>query len=150
MVHISPWMHVVTVGGAMPIDEILPLSGRFYVAHLEGQELPDEFSAFQNLQESLQFPEYFGWNWNAVYDCLRDLQWLSSDHHVVIIKSAERALSEDDTAREKFFRTLWRAGQRWSYVKRPEGITLSRLTVILSCAKDSVSGLTDLLQELQD
>ncbi|WP_158827773.1 barstar family protein [Streptomyces sp. NRRL S-118] len=149
-IHIDPWMHIITTGGGVPIDELLPIQGRFYVAHLEGQEIPDEFSAFQNLQESLKFPEYFGWNWNAVYDCLRDLQWLSVDHHVVIVRSADRALREDNAARDEFFRTLWRAGRRWSYVKRPEGSTLSRFTVVLSCSKDSESDLTNLLQSFQD
>ncbi|MFJ8586385.1 barstar family protein [Streptomyces sp. NPDC093595] len=148
-IHVDPWMHVVTAGGGMPFDELLPTPGRFYVAQLSGQEIPDEFSAFQNLQSSFQFPAYFGWNWNAVYDCLRDLKGLSADRHVLVVKSAEHALSEDETAREEFFRTLWRAGRRCSYVKRPEGTTLSRLTIILSCAKDFETDLVALLRSFQ-
>ncbi|MFF9866434.1 barstar family protein [Streptomyces sp. NPDC013953] len=89
-IHVDPWMHVVTAGGGMPFDELLPTPGRFHVTQLSGQEIPDEFSAFQNLQSSFQFPAYFGWNWNAVYDCLRDLKWLSADRHVLVVKSAEQ------------------------------------------------------------
>ncbi|MER6615948.1 barstar family protein [Streptomyces xantholiticus] len=112
--------------------------------------MPDEVSAFQRFCESLKFPEYFGWNWNALYDCLRDLQWLSPDHHILIIESAESVLSEDDVAREEFFRTLWRAGQRWSYVERPEGVTRSNLSVVLTCNKESASSLAGHLGELHE
>lgn len=148
-IHIAPWMHVVTAGGSVRLDELLPTSGSVYVARLNGQDMTDEISTFQQFDELLKFPEYFGWNWNAFYDCLRDLRWLSSDHHVLIIDAAESALSEDDVAREEFFRALWRAGQRWSYTKRPEGVTLSKLFVVLSCGNESASGIVRQLESLE-
>ncbi|MFD8951572.1 barstar family protein [Streptomyces xanthophaeus] len=148
-IRIAPWMHIITTGGDMHLDELLPTSGSVYVARLSGQDMPDEISTFQQFDELLKFPEYFGWNWNAFYDCLRDLRWLSSDYHVLIIESAESILSEDDVAREEFFRTLLRAGQRWSYTKRPEGVTLSKLSVVLSCGTKSVSSLARQLGALQ-
>lgn len=148
-IHIAPWMHVITAGGSVRLDELLPTSGSVYVARLNGQDMTDEISTFQQFDELLKFPEYFGWNWNAFYDCLRDLRWLSSDHHVLIIDAAESALSEDDVAREEFFRALWRAGQRWSYTKRPEGVTLSKLFVVLSCGNESASGIVRQLESLE-
>ncbi|WP_240137280.1 barstar family protein [Streptomyces sp. MUM 178J] len=147
--HIAPWMHVITAGGGVPLNELLPVSGSVYVARLNGQDMPDEMSALQQFWEVLKFPEYFGWNWHALYDCLRDLEWLSSDHHVLIIESVEMALSEDEVAREEFFRSLWRAGQRWSYVKRPEGVTLSKLSIVLSCDEESASSLARRLRGFQ-
>ncbi|MFJ4779974.1 barstar family protein [Streptomyces sp. NPDC088762] len=149
-IRIAPWMHVITPGGSVPLDQLLPGSGSVYVARLSGQEMPDEVSAFQHFSEVLKFPDYFGWNWNAFYDCLRDLDWLSADHRILVIESAERALSEDDAARTTFFGCLWRAGQRWSYTKRPEGVTLTKLSVVLSCDKDSVSTLADQLEAWQE
>ena len=134
----------------MPLDELLPASGSVYVARLNGQDMPDEMSVFQQFWERLEFPEYFGWNWNAFYDCLRDLQWLSSDHHILIIESAESVLCEDDVAREEFFRTLWRVGQRWSYVKRPEGVTRSKLSVVLACDGESAYSLAEHLGAIQE
>ncbi|MER6251392.1 barstar family protein [Streptomyces sp. NPDC001584] len=149
-IHIAPWMHVITPGGGVPLDELLPASGSVYVARLNGQDMPDEVSAFQHFSEVLKFPEYFGWNWNAFYDCVRDLEWLSTDNRILIIESAESALSEDDDARKEFFGSLWRAGQRWSYTKRPEGVTLTKLSVVLSCGKESASSLARWLGELQN
>lgn len=150
-IQLSPWMRVITAErGDVPLNELLPASGNVYVARLDGQEMPDEMSTFQQFYELLKFPEYFGWNWDAFHDCLRDLQWLSSDYHILIIESAESVLSEDDDARGKFFGSLWRAGQRWSYTKRPEGVTLSKLSVVLSCGKESASSLARRIGELLD
>ncbi|WP_405435232.1 barstar family protein [Streptomyces avidinii] len=149
-IHIAPWMHVIMPGGGVPLDELLPSSGSVYVARLNGQKMPDEVSTFQHFSEVLKFPEHFGWNWNAFYDCVRDLNWLSADNRILIIESAERILSQDGDSRKKFFGCLWRAGQRWSYTKRPEGVTLTKLSVVLSCDKDRVSTLAKQLEEWQE
>lgn len=149
-IRIAPWMHIIRTDGGLRLDELLPTSGSVYVARVNGQDMPDEASVFHQFWESLKFPEYFGWNWNAFYDCLRDLQWLSSDYHILIVEAAESALSEDDVAREEFFRSLWRAGQRWSYAKRPEGVTLSKFSVVLSCDKESALTLARRLSEFQE
>ncbi|MFI6124886.1 barstar family protein [Streptomyces sp. NPDC051064] len=148
-IHVAPWMHIITPDAGLNLDQLLPASGSVHVARLNGEDMPDESSAFEKFWETLKFPDYFGWNWHAFYDCLRDLQWLSSDYHILIIESAESALSEDDAAREEFFKALYRAGQRWSYTKRPEGITLSKFCVVLSCGEEAVSTVARSLVELQ-
>ncbi|MER7947481.1 barstar family protein [Streptomyces sp. NPDC096079] len=149
-IHVAPWLHIVTPGGGVPLSELLPTSGSVYVARLQGRDMPDEVSVFQNFQEKLKFPNYFGWNWDAFRDCLRDLQWLSSDHHVVIIESAEHVLSEDEDARRILFTALWHSGRRWSYVKRPEGVTLSKLSIVLACEQDAAVGLSEFFRDFEE
>lgn len=39
---------------------------------------------FEELAESLRFPDYFGSNWNALEDCTRDLSWLPPGPVVLI------------------------------------------------------------------
>jgi hypothetical protein len=34
---------------------------------------------------TLRFPQYFGWNWDAFEECLRDLSWLPANRSVVIV-----------------------------------------------------------------
>ncbi|WP_299538389.1 barstar family protein [uncultured Streptomyces sp.] len=73
-IHVAPWLHIVAPGAGLNFDQLLPSSGSVYVARLNGEDMPDESSAFEKFWETLKFPDYFGWNWHALYDCLRDLQ----------------------------------------------------------------------------
>ena len=50
------------------------------------QGLFDEFSA------AMQFPYYFGENWDAFRDCLLDLEWLSGDAYGLIITNSHDLL----------------------------------------------------------
>lgn len=75
--HIVPWVHVVPEQGALPVDLLLPVTGRTYVARLDGREMRDTDTVFQQFYDGLRPPEYFGWNWEALSDCLRDLKWQS-------------------------------------------------------------------------
>ncbi len=36
-------------------------------------------------QRQLRLPSYFGWNWDALEDCLRDLSWLDESENVVVV-----------------------------------------------------------------
>ncbi|MFG2096288.1 barstar family protein [Streptomyces sp. NPDC048612] len=141
-----PWVHVVPEQGSLPVDLLLPMTGRTYVARLDGREMRDTDAVFQEFCDGLRLPDYFGWNWDALSDCLRDLKWLSADHYVLIVEAADKALSGDAAGQRLLFRTLLRAGQRWSYTQRPEGIDLSRLVVVMSCDAASVPDLQEQLR----
>ena len=37
------------------------------------------------LAEKLRFPRYFGYNWDALEECLRDLSWLPAHQAITIV-----------------------------------------------------------------
>jgi RNAse (barnase) inhibitor barstar len=47
------------------------------------------------LYERLAFPDYFGFNWDALSDCLRDLNWIGQKQ-IVILHDELPNLSEED------------------------------------------------------
>ena len=49
-------------------------------------------SFLEEFARGLDFPDYFGGNWDALEDCLRDLEWLSAEAFVLIITNAEQVL----------------------------------------------------------
>ena len=46
-----------------------------------------EAELFETYQRVLQLPDYFGRNWNALFDCLRDFSWIPQ-RAVVIVHEA--------------------------------------------------------------
>lgn len=50
---------------------------------------------FEALYWILWLPGYFGFNWNALYDCLRDLSWIP-DKDVVLEHFGLPMIAEDD------------------------------------------------------
>ena len=45
-----------------------------FVAHLSDMNNKDEL--FNQLSDKLQLPSYFGFNWDALSDCIRDFHWI--------------------------------------------------------------------------
>lgn len=37
------------------------------------------------LSQGLNFPSYFGWNWDALEECLRDLSWIEQPRRILLI-----------------------------------------------------------------
>ncbi len=47
-------------------------------------KIPDRQTLFNILARDLDFPQYFGHNWDAFYDLLCDLSWISQRRVVII------------------------------------------------------------------
>ncbi|MFF2787152.1 barstar family protein [Streptomyces sp. NPDC058049] len=145
--HNVPWVHVVPEQGALPVDLLLPTTGSTYAVRLDGREMRDTDAVFLQFYDGLKLPDYFGWNWNALLDCLRDLdRLLPADRYVLIVEAADEALPEDAAARRLLFRTLLRAGRRWAGTRRSDGLDLSRLVIVMSCSAASVPDLREQLR----
>lgn len=63
---------------------------------------------------SLDFPSWFGANWDALADCLGDMSWSPADGYLVIVEHLEawRAANEADV--ETFLEVMCEARERHS------------------------------------
>ena len=51
---------------------------------LDGRALGDKQALLEGIARALEFPEYFGENWDALEECLRDMSWRGGQISVLI------------------------------------------------------------------
>jgi len=63
--------------------ELVPEKGKDFVADIP-LGLTNRQDLFKTLQEKLRLPDYFGYNWDALVECLRDLSWIKQLRVILI------------------------------------------------------------------
>ncbi|WP_367136264.1 MULTISPECIES: barstar family protein [Streptomyces] len=127
------WLHVVSRDATVREVDLLPASGMTFVARLDGAAMGDAGGVFEQFWERFRFPDYFGWNWNALLDCLRDLNWLPADRYLVVIENAAQLLLGSPEDRGAFFALLKQVSEHWhSPHHKPRGVGIP-FTVLLVC-----------------
>jgi len=43
----------------------------------------------ERIARALSFPDWFGFNWDALRDCLTDLSWQSTEGYVIVLENAD-------------------------------------------------------------
>lgn len=145
---IKPWCHIATHGAHAPVNELIPAGGLNFVASMEGAGALSVDDVFQKFWDAFRLPDYFGWNWPALHDCLRDLSWLPSDQYLLVISDVDKVLPDDQEDRLQLFRIIAEAGRKWSYVKHPEGIEVGKLGIVLLCGESNFEEIKHTFENL--
>jgi len=101
--------------------------------HLEGKKIEGKEQFLNHASMAMKFPADFGRNWDAFYDCITDMGWLSAEGYCIYFDHtdafAEHHESELETVIELFEDAIefWkREGQSMlvllSGAHKPEGI----------------------------
>lgn len=78
--------------GTATLVERLQAAG-WTVAVIDGRRCPTKATLLAEIARVLQFPEWFGHNWDALVDCLRDTERLA-----IVISHAEQVGVEEHNA----------------------------------------------------
>jgi hypothetical protein len=62
---------------------------------LRGERCGTRDSLFHEWAAALQFPYYFGWNWDAFEECLHDLDWLGTSALTLAVSNAPELLNDE-------------------------------------------------------
>ena len=106
----EPWQSV-HFAGEPPGREALEAAG-IRIAAVDGAAILSKQDLMEALSAALEFPDYFGGNWDALEEVLRDLGWLEAKGHVVVIESGEDAVEARPRADRDARAQLDRGGGR--------------------------------------
>ena len=90
----------------------------FAIAVLDGTEASTRAGVFQELARALHFPDYFGHNWDAVYDCLTDLTWLPAAGNVLLLDGFDRFATDQPDQWDIGLKVLREACAFWRPLSR--------------------------------
>ena len=78
------------------------------------------------ISEALELPDYFGGNWDALDEVLRDLGWLEADGHVLVLTGAEGLRSRSPQLAEGLVKSWTWAAEKWGADGVPFHLVLVR------------------------
>jgi hypothetical protein len=110
----APWSSLLVVpNGKTPAAMVKPPTG-FLVRLIHGKKCGTAAGIFNEFARALEFPDYFGHNWDGLEECLADLEWLPAKGYVVLITDAHWVLPDDEEEYETLLEILSDAGEAWS------------------------------------
>ncbi|MBF6240216.1 barstar family protein [Nocardia otitidiscaviarum] len=109
-----PWIHLRGSRDIETLAAIGPNLSGLRVFSLDGAEMVDVDSVFEQYYREFEFPTYFGGNWPAFEECLTTLENLPARGYLTLIHNAERVLAQDRRDLSTFLRVLGDAGRYWS------------------------------------
>lgn len=86
----------------------------FYVAKFDCDNLRNIEGLYKSFAEEMKFPNYFGNNFNALDDCLNDLDWLPDNGFLLIFENTAKLLSDEtEDTLHAFLELLKDTSQIW-------------------------------------
>jgi RNAse (barnase) inhibitor barstar len=106
--------------------------------HLDGKSISRKEQLLNHVATVLRFPNHFGHNWDALEECLTDLEWVDGDGYLIYFDHIDGLLSEHPDQFETFVEIVRDAVESW----KEDG---EAMVVLLSGAKGpkGVSKLKD-------
>jgi hypothetical protein len=142
-----PWLHllVATEPDACALLTALPQTevDRPVSRWIRGHKARTRAALFDEFAAALQFPCYFGENWDAFDECITDLAWLPGDGYIFLIARSVHLLDKEPTDQLRFFlKILQNAGQEWSKpAPEPNPRTPRAFHVLLQCVSEHEAAL---------
>jgi RNAse (barnase) inhibitor barstar len=138
----GPWLHVLVASASEATDAARALqragAGRVAVRLLRGRKMRTVAGVFDEMAAALQFPPYFGENWDALDECLTDLEWLPAEAYVLVLLDAVHLLDrESPDVRRVFWETAEGAAREWAQPARGTGSRPAKpFRVVLQCTPE--------------
>jgi len=109
----APWTSLLMITAEQRAESLVrPLTG-LALRVIKGRHCKTPANLFAEFARALEFPDYFGHNWDALEECLADLEWLPAKGYILLITDAGCVLPGDEEEYETFLEILRDAGEAW-------------------------------------
>lgn len=109
----APWTSLLVVKAGQRPESLMRLPTGFALKVIKGAKCQTIAGLLTECARALDFPDYFGHNWDALEECLADLEWLPAKGYVLLVTDAGCVLPDDDEEYETFLEILRDAGEAW-------------------------------------
>ncbi len=109
-----PWSSLLVVAGKSSTTSLVKAPPGFALRLIQGKKCGTPSSLFGEFARALDFPDYFGHNWDALEECLADFEWLPAKGYILLITDAHAVLPDDEDEYETLLEVLSDAGEAWS------------------------------------
>ena len=109
----GPWTTLLMVTAGQRTESLVRPPNEFALKVIHGTKCQTTDGLLTECARALDFPDYFGHNWDALEECLIDLEWLPAKGYVLLITDAVHVLPNDETEYETFLEILRDAGEAW-------------------------------------
>ena len=109
-----PWSSLLVLPKGVVATTVVKAPPGFVLCTLQGKKCRTAANLFAECARALSFPDYFGHNWDALEECLADLEWLPAKGYVLLVMEAQAVLPENEDEYETLLEVLNDAGEAWS------------------------------------
>jgi hypothetical protein len=109
-----PWTVLLVVKAGQLAEPTLKIPDGFVLRVLRGAKCRTTAGLLAEFAHALDFPDYFGHNWDALEECLTDLEWLTGQGYVLLVTDAEQVLARDEEEYATFLEVLSDVGEAWA------------------------------------
>jgi RNAse (barnase) inhibitor barstar len=110
--------------------------------HIEGKNITRKEQLLNHVATALHFPKHFGNNWDALEECLTDLEWIEADGYVIYYDHIDALLENHPDQFETLVEILRDSVAAW----KEDG---SAMVVVLSGTKGP-KGVAKLKEKAED
>ncbi|RUT10137.1 hypothetical protein DSM106972_006320 [Dulcicalothrix desertica PCC 7102] len=117
---------VVAANRQPTVEKVIEaLSGQgIQVFYLDGREIYNKETFLTKAATAMNFPSYFGGNWDAFEECITDLTWYPAEKYVVIYERPDILAQADPTAWQTALDILRAAEEYWQAKNIPLNVFL--------------------------
>lgn len=110
----APWSSLLILPAGTTASALIKAPAGFVLRVINGKKCATSAGLFTEFARALGFPDYFGHNWDAMEECLADLEWLPAKGYVLLLSDAQAVLADDEDEYETLLEILSDAGEAWS------------------------------------